>query len=560
MRVPRPAAPLLCLLIGCAPILPDFGEPPVIGGGSVTPPSLPDCPEGTGASVGTTTGCVLGQEASGIESFLGIPYAEPPVGNLRFLPPQPVQSSADYIDGRAFGSPCVQTLDSQDGALHDAEGDEDCLTLNVWRPEDREGLPILFFVHGGQHLNGAGSVDDVALAPTLARGAVVVTHNARLGPFGYLAHPSLSGWSKTGASGNQGIQDTRLALKWVHDNAEALGGDPDRILLFGQEAGGLTVCALLLDPESAGLYSAALLESASCGLLDRPLRTTREGEGGRATGETYGEYLAFITGCTAGGDTGDADPIACLQSLSAARIQSALPARPAWLSQEGAAWEPVIDGVIIPDQPRVLFGNGDFNRVPVIAGVNAADGLRYSAAFTTSDDLDAFTDELRDLLEPYHLKADAVDGLVGQYNPSFYGSAQGAFQAFYTDGVFSCGTRRFLDAIAPWTQAYAYRFEQTPSYDDLDGAYAGAELPFVFGTQTERFNAEEQALSEAMQGAWTWAVEEEPTVPGLGAWPAVETGQWVVFHGDDAITAEPPRAETCGAWEAAGWQIYGDGG
>ena len=192
-----------------------------------------------GPGIESSAGCIEGFSFQGMSMFLGIPYAEPPVGDLRWKRPVPIASWESTIHSDTLSQPCVQ-YNLSGGVV----GSEDCLTLNVFRPQENdESLPILFFTHGGSYVSGMGSSEVMEAPPELGKNAILVTHNYRLGPFGFLAHPELTAedgrlYEGGGTSGNLGLFDTYTALKWVYDNAEALGGAKDKIMVFGESAGG----------------------------------------------------------------------------------------------------------------------------------------------------------------------------------------------------------------------------------------------------------------------------------------------------------------------------------
>ena len=222
---------------------------------------------GEGPLITSSTGCIEGVSYQGLSMFLGIPYAEPPVGELRWKRPEPISDWDGIKKADVLSSACVQ-----DDGFGGVVGSEDCLTLNIFRPADWDGitpLPILFFTHGGSFVAGMGSSNVFEAPPELATKAIVVTHNYRLGAMGFLAHEELTNedataYGGTGTSGNLGIMDTLAALQWVYDNARAIGGTTDQIMIFGESAGAVSTCVLLFTDESEGLFSSALIQSGAC--------------------------------------------------------------------------------------------------------------------------------------------------------------------------------------------------------------------------------------------------------------------------------------------------------
>ena len=281
----------------------------------------------------STHGCILGTESEGIEYFLNIPYASPPVDELRWKRPVPHEVWTEPLDGTSVGNFCVQQT------YYGIMGSEDCLNLNIMRPTGNtdSSLPILFFTHGGSHINGSG-IDEVYISnPQLAQNAIVVTHNYRLNAFGFLAHPELTAEDAAdngnGSSGNQGLFDTLMALEWVYDNAEALGGNPRNIMVFGESAGATTTCALLTSPLAEGLFDAAILQSGNCQWFPELDAATPYSE----PAENLGLTIADTLGCT-----GD-NSLECLREQSAEDVLNALPPDSS---------HPNVDGVFLNTHPH----------------------------------------------------------------------------------------------------------------------------------------------------------------------------------------------------------------
>jgi para-nitrobenzyl esterase len=507
---------------------PDTGTPP---------PPPPICPPGTpGPRVETTTGCVTGiVQASGREAFLGIPFAEPPIGARRFAPPAPVAPWSTPLAATAPGPVCVQFSDSLTGDLHPGDGDEDCLRLNVFRPAGAADLPLLVFVHGGGHLSGSGSEAVYADDPALATDAVVVTVNYRLGPLGFLAHPALSAEDPDGVSGNFGLRDVHTALRWVNDNAAALGGDPDRVLLFGESAGALETCAALLSPRAGGLFDAAIAQSGPCQSVGHPLRGTSLVE---VVGEPQGEAFAAALGCA------DA---ACLRALPLADLvaegQTDVAVGP---SAEGWVWSPWLDGVWLPEDPVAALRAGTWNRVPFLATVNADEGTLFTAGFApTPAALDAWLDLYALLLGVR--RAD----LAATYDPAAFGGTERAFAALWGDVAFVCPTVWQQEALAAQGPAFGgFWTEEFP----LLGAFHGSELPYVFGTG--RLLGRGDAASARLRSAWTDMADGAPALPDLaGAWPPADQG-WVDLSFDPSAVVGPPHADRCALFEGSAADLW----
>jgi len=462
-----------------------------------------------GLEVTTTEGAVRGALRDGVRAFLGLPYATPPVGDLRWTAPRPPAKWSGVRDATERGPACVQN--GLTGGMYDPSTSEDCLTVNVWTPEVvRQPLPVMVWIHGGGFLLGTGgdtTFDGASLTRT--QGVIVVTLNYRLGPFGFLRHPALTTEDPAHpTSGNLGLEDQRRALEWVRDNARAFGGDPTKVTLFGESAGGISTCIHLVSPGSRGLFARAIVESGPCSMA--PLASA-------ADGDAQGAALAAALGCDGAGDA--AAVRACLRGKSAAAVQSALKAKEAIVVGDGVSWFPVLDGVVLPDQPKVLLARGESAPVPLIVGANADEGtlfLSLGAKIETEEDV---RQALSAQLTPAQL-----DRLATRY--PFAANPKQAFTQGLGD-FFVCDARRLARAHAATGQpTFLYHFTRAFEflYPNL-GAFHSAEIPFVFGNPYVVFELkdEERPLSTAMQGYWTdHARAGDPNVgaaAGAVAWP-----------------------------------------
>src|SRR2546421_7421473 len=295
--------------------------------------------------VRTESGAVRGSETGGVQGFLGIPYAAPPTGDLRWRPPQPAPRWQGIRDTVSYGNRCPAAA-STNGPRSE---NEDCLFLNVQRPTDvhsGQKLPVYFWIHGGGLQNGSSNQHDGSLI-VQRTGVVVVTINYRLGVFGFLAHPGLT--AEAGQAGNYGLLDQQAALRWVHRNIAAFGGDPDQVTIGGESAGGWSICAHLSAPGSAGMFAAAMIQSGSC-----VSQTLAQAE---ANGTAAGQAL----GCT------DA---ACLRAVPAARlVDTTINAR-------------FVSGVpALPENPDTAVRAGRFARVPLVIGANLDEGRTFAQGF-----------------------------------------------------------------------------------------------------------------------------------------------------------------------------------
>jgi para-nitrobenzyl esterase len=463
--------------------------------------------------VETRQGPVEGVVAKGVNQFLGIPYAAPPVGDLRWRPPQLPASWTSVRPAKAFGPACAQvtTLGVFAGP---ANANEDCLTLNVFTPKlgAAAKAPVMVWIHGGGNVDGASSDYDASRLASLG-GVVVVTINYRLGLFGWLAHPALD--AEGHPFGNYGLLDQQAALKWVRDNISAFGGDPDNVTVGGQSAGSVDTEANVASPMAAGLFQRAIFESI---VVDgTPL----------ATAQKQGADFAEAAGCGRGPGP---DVAACLRKLPPERILQ--------LQGTESASGPytailVADGQIVPAEGVfAAFRAGRFNHMPVMSGtVHDEQNFLVAIAEYFQDPRRAMTaEDLKTYLATYGPIADRVEA---EYKPAGYATPQRARNAIGT-GSMVCPQLRANRVLAPQVPVYAYEFNDAtapsyfpamPGYEPL--AYHTADIQYLFplwhgGPKGEAhpLNAEQQRLSDALIKAWTnFARTGDPNGPGAPRWP-----------------------------------------
>lgn len=502
--IPASKLSLACCLL----LLPACGDDSSQTGGAGGSGGAGGGGEGGAASlsVETESGPVVGFESGSSRVFLGLPYAAPPVGELRFRPPAPAAPWSEPLEAFSRGSMCPQ-LNALNGAF--AEGSsEDCLTLNVWTPASPSAtaLPVLVWIHGGGFVLGSGgeaAYDGQALSE--ATGHVVVTLNYRLGPLGFLASPELKSEDPAHpSSGNYGLEDQRLALSWVQANIAAFEGDPGAVTIFGESAGGASVCHHMVSPDSEGLFHAAVLESGPCDLVVD-----------EAAAFATADALAVAVGCD-----GD-DRLACLRQATPEALLTALPAPSFGVQDSGTTWYPVIDGEVLPSKPSELLEAGALADVPVILGANADEAtLFFQLGGATVEDEAGFL-ALAEQAVPGQ-----ADEVIAQYPVASYGSYQAAAVAAFSDAAFICPTRRAARAIsAAGNPTYLYHFTYGPTslFGDL-GAFHSAEVKFVFATPgqilPQPLTEEELTLSRAISGYWTRLVTGDPNAEGELEWPA----------------------------------------
>ncbi len=456
-------------------------------------------------------GPVTGVVTTVMDEFLGIPYAEPPVGDLRWTPPVPHDPWTTPRDGSTFGSRCPQAT-SPFGQTTD--NSEDCLFLNVYVPHRKavaehdltRKRPVMVWIHGGAFQVGESDDYDPTKLVTLGD-VVVVTINYRLGTLGFMAHPALSAESPAGISGNYGILDQQLALHWVQDNIAAFGGNPKHVTIFGESAGGISVLSQLASPLAAGTFHRAIVESGA--VFVQPTLDTAEQQG---------TAFADAVGCS--------DQTAeCLRNLSVGDI---LANQPVTLQSS----TPVIDGVVLPVDFRTAFKTGAFNRVPLIQGSNhdemrlfVAIGFDLAAGPVTAADYSASTAALLGIPQG------AADLLVPHYPLANYASPDLALSALATDAAFACNAAavdRYLSGFVP---TYAYEFNDTtapelfvPAVSFPYGAAHASELQYLFNLPSplppQPLDADQQQLSDDMARYWTrFAKTGRPTAPHAPRWP-----------------------------------------
>ncbi|MFC8661991.1 carboxylesterase/lipase family protein [Streptomyces sp. NPDC057199] len=497
-----------------------------------------------GTTVRTQQGLVRGMGTADGRQFLGVPYAAQPVGDLRWRAPQPAPNWAGVRAATAFGHRCVQ------GTSHDPGYDqptytEDCLNLNVYTPaRSARRLPVMVWFHGGGMTAGAGA--DVVPDEFAAKGNVIaVTSNYRLGAMGFLATPSLGKEARDGVSGNFGMQDQQAALRWVRDNIASFGGDPGKVTIAGESAGGTSVCTQLVSPGARGLFRSAIIES---GVEDDCKARTS------SAADSAGSSFAASLGCDA-----PATAAACLRRKSAKDILNA---------QSAYRWRPVAGGSFLPEQPPTAMERGHHARVPVLNGANRDEGRLF-----VYGDLDGSGRPLT--ADQYPQKLTSVFGTdVGakalrRYPLDSYPTPTLAYAAAFGDRLVACGELRIGARLAARTPVYAYEFADVTgppfaSLRNLDtdfpfGATHVNEVQYLFkhfGLDSP-FNAEEQALSEQMTAYWTSFIRTgvpqaagQPEMPDQHATPGMALTLRTASAGGNTPTRTLYSDHKCDLWDA----------
>ena len=501
------------------------------GGATATTASL---------KIDTDKGPMQGTLVGATRAFLGVPFAAPPVGDLRWKPPAPHAAWSDTLDASQKGRPCTQMAGFANKV--DPKTGEDCLTLNVWTPASpaSDKLPIMVWIHGGGFTVGSGSdaaYDGQALSE--ATGHIVVSVNYRLGPLGFLALPALESEDAAHPStGGYGLEDQRAALECVKANAAALGGDPGNVTIFGESAGGISVCSHLVSPKSKGLFQRAIIESGPC-----------DTGADKAKAEAQGAEFLKALGCDA-----DPDPVACARAKPVEDVLLALPTSLDFIFG-GTKWFPVVDGWNLPDVPAKLLADGKMENVPVVLGTNKDEGtlFLYLAGSAGQVPDDATYLDFSEKLVPGH----GAD-IVALYPSATYGSAQAAAAASLGDAVFVCPARRAARSIAKTgNPTYLYHFTYTPEGALLGdmGSFHSAEVKYVLGNASQLLpkplTDEELPLEATMMGYWGRHAEAgDPNGKGAFSWPkyAEATDENIVL--DVTVSKQTGLAKAeCDFWD-----------
>jgi para-nitrobenzyl esterase len=476
-------------------------------------------------------GRLEGARDGDVEAFKGIPFAAPPVGALRWRAPQPPARWTGIRAATAYGADCMQEPFPRDDAPLRTRSAEDCLYLNVWRPaaSGAAKLPVIVWIYGGGFVNG-GTSPAIYDGSAFARdGIVTVSFNYRLGRFGFFGFPALTAANADGGRlGNYAVMDMIAALHWVRANIAAFGGDPDRVTIFGESAGGSAVNLLLTSPESRGLFQRAIIQSGGGRKGGNPMRRLREDQPDVPSSETLGVNFARGKGIAGTG----ADTLAALRALPGAALVDGLMIGQ---GQPDTFGGPTIDGRIVAEPIETAIAAGRAMAVPIMAGANSAD--------------------------IGSVPGDSKDALFAGFGPE----AAAARAAYDPDG--SADLERIRSAAgmsrmmleparfesASWARqgrsAWAYRFSYTATPRRAEspwGAPHATEIPFIMDTVGARYpgeaTAQDQSVARTMHAYWAnFAKHGDPNGTGLAAWPAYEPARDVIleFEPDGDAVAKP---------------------
>ncbi|WP_454716538.1 carboxylesterase/lipase family protein [Caulobacter segnis] len=452
-------------------------------------------------------GALQGVSEAGVSAYKGVPYAQPPVGSLRWRAPVPAAGWTGVRDAKAFGSACLQPPQAPSGLYSGgmAPMSEDCLTLNVWAPAGAKKLPVMVWIHGGALLGGGSSEPLYDGAKLAKQGVVLVSINYRLGLLGYFAHPALSAESPRKLSGNYGLLDQIEALRWVRDNIAAFGGDPNQVTIAGESAGGLSAIALMASPQAKGLFRRAIVQSGYMPAY----RALHAPTLGLPSAEAGGEAL----GAAAGAKTAEQLRATDLVTLFKAGLAT------------GWQPEPVIDGVTLPRQLVDTFARGEA-KADVLAGFN--EGEIRSLLFLMPPAPATSEAYVADVKARFGGKADAYLAVYPGADP------KADVMASIRDGLYGFAAQYLVrQQAAAGRGGYLYYFRHsTPAQKARDlAAFHASEIPYVFGQVGEGaklgpnwprppLTAQETALSDAMLNYWVSFVRTGvPAAPGETAWP-----------------------------------------
>lgn len=514
---------LACVAIGCT------SSTPKPDGGTMEPPGP--------TVIMTDKGAVEGTKLDVSRAFLGIPFAAPPVGDLRWKPPVDAAAWSGTKSAMAYGHDCPQ-VDLMTGKPA-KDPVEDCLFLNVWTPlsAPSKPVPVMVFIHGGGFVVGSAAGQTTVGANLAAIGTVVVAMNYRLGPFGFLEHTALAAEANQPAAPSYGLLDQRAALQWVKRNIAAFGGDPNNVTIFGESAGGTSVCAQLAMPNSRGLFHRAIVESGPCGAF---VVSTA------AAALKQGDDFAMALGCT---------DLQCMRGKSTAEVAAALMVRPALLGSPGVGWTPTIDGTELPKGPNDAFASGGAAPVPVMLGTNKDEGTLFTHLWRLAYNADITEQQVLDAMAILY-SAQQIQSIRAKYPVASYPSIPAWGAVMLSDSLFICPTRQGARALSSHGSAtYLYHFTypfNPPLFPNL-GASHSFELPFVFGTTLGGRNIgdDERPTSDAIMGYWTrFARTGDPNGAGSPMWPRYDTATDTHIVLDSTITTGTGlKRDACDFWD-----------
>jgi para-nitrobenzyl esterase len=501
-------------------------------------------------TVTTSSGALEGLERNGILQFRGIPFAAPPIGPARFKAPQPVEPWTGTRPATEFGLCAPQHQSPLEAAMGAPPfpWSEDCLFLNVYTPAcDDKARPVMVWIHGGAYVNGSGSIpwyDGSMLARQ--HDVVVVTINYRLGPFGYLHLEDVLGHEYAG-SGNTGLLDQVAALRWVQREIDAFGGDPGRVTIFGESAGGFSVATLLGTPAAAGLFHRAIAQSGA-------LRNVSRADVAADVCERMLDELGL--------SSGSADAIVELPAdrvLDAAdAVGLALLARRFEAGdgpERALPWQPVVDGAVLARHPLEMVAAGEGAQVPLVIGTTSEEFTMFAMAELATFDEALLHDRAARI---FGERAPAVLEVYGRARPG--ASPYDLWVAIGTDWAFRIPMVRLAEAHGRHQPVHAYEFSyQSTAFGGMIRAGHSIDVPFPFDNVHKRgvdlllgtVDDDTRRLASTMAGAWaSFATDGTPAVMGLDEWPRYEPADRAVLElGRRVAVRLDPAADERAAWD-----------
>jgi para-nitrobenzyl esterase len=499
-------------------------------------------------------GALRGTSVGSAIVFMGIPYARPPVGELRWESPQPAMPWTGVRESTRPGPACAQDpagltpffapMAKAYGSswTETVQSSEDCLYLNVRAPEwpPKHALPVMVWLHGGSNRVGSGAQSTYNNDSLTARGVVLVTINYRLGVLGFFSHPELSAKSPHHASGNYGLLDQIAALEWVHNNIAQFGGDPQNVTLFGESAGAIDSAMLMTSPLADGLFRRVISES---GPAFNPAVTLSQAE---ALGKAVGDL--------APGDP-HSTPLERLRALPAAEVEKLLVQAKAHLNADTSTF--TIDGSVLRESPRRAFLNGSIQKVDLLIGLNGRElsAFRLAAAAAAkssgsqtggvgSGSLKQFSDSARPFFGIW------TNPAIALYVGNILARRTAGVDQAANDIVGACPVAAMAELTSDIGQrVFVYRFDRSipgKGQEEL-GAFHSVEIPYVFGAlhdptwQWLPFTTDDSALSNLIQTYWTnFAKSGNPNAQGLPNWPAWGDGkkEFLEIRKDGRISAQ----------------------
>ena len=436
-----------------------------------------------------TQGTVTGEALDNVLTFKGIPYAQPPVGKLRWQPPQPLQAGKATVDASSFKPECPQRTDNLTN--------EDCLYINVFTDKAASAAakrPVFVWIHGGGYVSGSGNMGDETIRHWVDQGVVFVSFNYRLGALGIFSHPNISGE----AGANYSVMDMVAALKWVKQNIAQFGGNPDQVTIAGGSAGGMAIQMLMVTPESEGLFAGAISQSGY-GAWPFPRTANVKALDGSADAQQLSADIAK----RASGIDAPEQTATVLYNIPANRLVNAI----------DGFHLPIIDGITLPEEPGVMFLQGQQHAVPYISGGNSYDGSVYPWSGVSAERLEALVSS----------QADAVKQVYELQNPGFESPS---YQHLFGDLRYVLAgkitTQGMTNSSAP---GYRYFFDMS---DDNKGAQHGSEVDVIFRPATSK-------ADNIMQGFWLNFIKSgNPNGKGLPEWQQVNKAgdNWMVLDSD----------------------------